>query len=78
MSEWFNNLNIKDKDMLLRIIRASVEMSIFGFLCVLDGVTAIENGDRKGKLNLYYEKEGSQQLLNDFEGEFLHDLFNAV
>jgi hypothetical protein len=49
---------------------------VFGFLCVLDGVSAIEDGEVKGKLNLFYEKHGKQQLLNDPQEEYLHDIFN--
>ena len=48
---------------------------IFGFLCVLDGVRIIEDSEEKGKLLLYYEKNGNRQLLNDPKEEYLHDQF---
>ena len=75
MSEWYNNIGDNDKAILLQIIRESVETSIFGFLCVLDGVRIIEDSDEKGKLLLYYEKNGNRQLLNDPNEEYLHDQF---
>ena len=40
-------------------------MAVFGFLCVLDGVRAIEDTEVKGQLKLYYEKENKSVLLND-------------
>ena len=39
MSDWYNNLNDGDKYMVIKIIRESVDMSIFSFLCVIDGVS---------------------------------------
>lgn len=76
MSIWYNNLTDEDKNMLTRVIKEAVETSVFGFLCVLDGVRPIEDGEEKGKLNLFYEKKGKQFLLNDLEEEYLHDIFN--
>jgi hypothetical protein len=62
--------------MVLEIVKESVETSVFGFLCVLDGVRAIEDDEIKGRLDLFYDKAGNQQLLNNPEEEYLHDLFN--
>ncbi len=76
MSVFFKNLNEKDKSMVMEIVRESVETSVFGFLCVLDGVRAIEDSEIKGTLNLKFEKGNIQQLINDPEKEYLHSLFN--
>jgi hypothetical protein len=78
MSEWYNNLNDGSKSMVIKIIRESVELGIFSFLCVLDGVSAIENGPEKGVLKLIFDRNGQQILINDPKQDFLHDLFNAV
>jgi len=72
-SEWYNKLNNNDKQILIQIITESIDTAVFGFLCVLDGVRAIENGE-KGKFKLYYEKAGEQTFLNDDHSEMLHDL----
>ena len=56
LSNWYNNLTETDKEMVLKVVEKTIEMAVFGFLCVLDGVRAIENGRDKGKLNLYYNK----------------------
>ncbi len=77
MSIWYNQLNENDKTVVGQIIKESVEAAVFHFLCVLDGVAAIEN-ENKGELKLYYENGNIQKLLNDPEMEFLHDLFNVT
>lgn len=74
LSEWFNNNTDENKKKILEVIKLSVESSVFGFLCVLDGVRAIEKTQDKGHLVLYFEKDGIRELLNDPEGDFLHDL----
>jgi len=74
LSRWYNNLNDSDKGMVLSVIREAVDTSVFGFLCVIDGVRAIENGNDKGRLSLYYENKQGKILLNDFDEEFLHDM----
>ena len=75
MSKWFNGLNDAEKKMVTGLIKESVEISVFGFLCLLDGVTAIEDTEAKGKLELFYEKGVNRVLLNDPKQEYLHNLF---
>ncbi len=60
--------------MLFRVTKEVIDTTIFGFFCILDGVTAIEDGTDKGKLNLYYEKDGKKLLLNNPDEDYLHDL----
>lgn len=76
MSSWYNGMSESDKIVVDMIVKESVETTVFGFLCVLDGVAAIEDDEIKGRLELYYEKNGIKQLLNDPDREYLHDLFN--
>ena len=76
-SGWFNNLSDEDKDMVMEIAGESVKFSVFGFLCVLDGVRAIEDEEDKGILKLFFEKDGNSALINDPGKEFLHDLYNS-
>ena len=44
---------------------------------MLDGVSAIDSGENKGHLELYYVKDGKKELLNEFDNEFLHDMYNT-
>jgi hypothetical protein len=53
-----------------------VDRAIFGFLCVLDGVRAIEGARDKGRLVLFYDRE-SRVLLNNPDDEYLHDIYNS-
>jgi len=47
-SQWYNRLNNEDRIMVLKIIKEAVETSVFGFLCVLNVVRAIESTEAKG------------------------------
>ena len=78
LSNWFKTLSEDDKKWLRQIIKDTASSSVFSFLCVLDGVKAIEAGGNKGKLLLYYERDGEQTLINDFDKELLHDIYNSL
>lgn len=75
ISNWYNDLSKDDKSVILKIVKYAVEMSVFGFLCVLDGVAAIEGYGEKGKLDLYFKKGNENVILNGPDQEYLHDLF---
>src|SRR5258708_39677529 len=72
-SKWFNSLSESDKEILSSIILDVADRAVFGFLCVLDGVRAIEDGSDRGHLELRHVKTNSI-LLNSSEGEMLHEL----
>lgn len=72
-SKFYNNLPDNDKRVIIQIIKESVLTGVWGLFCVLDGVRSIENND-KGKLTLYYEKDGVKTILNDPQNELLHEL----
>ena len=78
LSDWYHSLENKDKDMITRVIKETTYMAVFGFLCVLDGVTAIGGTGDKGELLLHFKKNGNSNLINDPDKEYLHDLFKAV
>ena len=73
-SDWYNALDDNQKRMVSSVILDAVDRAVFGFLCVIDGVRAIENGEKKGALELRYVNDGSV-LLNTPDGEMLHDLW---
>ena len=72
-SNWYNMLDESDKEMVVKIIDQSARIAVFGFLNVLDGSRAIEDGEN-GILKLYYEKYGRETLLNDPDRPPLHEL----
>lgn len=73
-SSFYNNLTEAQKVDLKKILAETAEMALFGLFCVLDGVRAIEDGEEKGNLELWYRNGETTLLLNDPNNEFLHDL----
>ena len=78
LAKWYATLAESDKEQVRKALREAAELAVFSFLCVLDGVSAIENGPEKGDLRLTYIKTGAEMLLNDPSQEFLHDLYNTL
>lgn len=74
MSDFYLSLSQEQKDILKNIIRNTSEMTLFGLFCVLDGVRAIESGEDKGLLELWYRKGDYTLLINNEDEDFLHDL----
>ena len=52
MSKWFNDLSNEDKIIVQDILHEGINMSVFGFFCLLDGVR-LQN-EYKGKIEIYY------------------------
>lgn len=78
LSNWFKGLSEEDKERLRELIKDSANSAVFGFLCAIDGVRSIDNPGDKGRLLLYYEKNGDRVLLNDPDQDFLHDIYNSL
>lgn len=76
MSAFYHTASGEQKEMINQIIRLAVDNAAFGFLCVLDGVRAIEDGEQKGELSLVWRKDDETVVLNQ-DGD-LHDYYNAV
>jgi len=70
-------LDTPNKEWLQEIIKLAVGESIFGILCVIDGVRQIESTLEKGELFLEFRKNGETIRLNDPNQEYLHDIFNS-
>jgi hypothetical protein len=75
-SEWFRSLDSNHRRLLLAVIAGAVDQTVFGILCVLDGVRAVESGQKKGRLELRYVGEATV-LINSQEEPMLHDLYDA-
>lgn len=72
---WYNQLSDKLKRYLIDLIREGANSAVFGFLCILDGVRAIDNEVDKGSLELYYKNHSNTILLNNQKKDYLHDIF---
>jgi hypothetical protein len=78
-SDWYHSLAETDKVMVQAVIRDAAHAATFGFLCVLDGVSAIEPSGPKGELQLIYRApDGGDVTLNGEGHEDLHDILNAI
>lgn len=73
-SAWFKGLNETDREMVSKLITEAVHESVFGFLCILDGVRLITDSGESNNLQLFHN--GVQ--LNDISGEFLHDIYKSI
>jgi len=78
LSQWFNALPEVDKERVREVAVMSSHGAVFGFLAVLDGVRAIEDGADRGSLELRHIKGEDSTLLNDPSGPLLHDLLNQT
>jgi hypothetical protein len=78
LSQWYGNLPDSDRASVDAAMREAAELAVFSFLCVLDGVSAIEDGPEKGELALHYIKRGENLRLNDPADESLHDAYNGL
>jgi hypothetical protein len=78
LSTYFNKFNDGDKKIIEEIIELSAMLSTFNFLSVIDGVISIDSSEENGTLELRYRKNTESILLNEPEGEFLHDLLPKV
>jgi hypothetical protein len=76
LAAWFNQLPETEAEMVLRAVSVAVDVSVFGFLCVLDGARAIESGEDKGEIRLIYVKREEEDRLNGRGGFDLHDIFH--
>jgi hypothetical protein len=79
LSEWYNSLDDISKDMVLNVAKEALHTAIFGFFCILDGVSTIEEMGEKGEFRLtYISPAGEETIINDEESEYLHNLLNSL
>lgn len=77
ISRFYNGLNDVDKKIFQEALELAVGQSIDNFLCILDGSLAIESGEKKGDLELFYNDGENRTRLNDPEGNPLSDIFGS-
>ena len=77
LSSWYCALPPADRDRVLDVVRGAIDLTVFGFLCVLDGARAIESSVPKGELQLSYVDGGATRL-NGLDSPPLHELYRPV
>lgn len=76
LSVFYNKQSDDDKELINRIIKMAADDALFGILCVIDGVRAIEDDEDKGELVLTYQKNNESLVILN-ENKNLHDIYNA-
>jgi hypothetical protein len=72
--KWFNALDSQSRYLLQSCIRDAINDTIFGMLCALDGVRAINDCSSEGHLELHYVTDTSTLLCSP-DGPPLHEFF---
>lgn len=62
LSAWFNQLWEADQQAVAEVASMSAQRAVFGFLCVLDGVRVIEDGEHCGEFELNYVQQGQANV----------------
>lgn len=78
ISTWYNSLSAEDKEMTKKVAQMTLDQGIHNFLCVLDGVTVLDDQYKGGSFALSFRSEGKEITINDKRDDFeeLHDIYN--
>jgi hypothetical protein len=75
LSQWFNDLDVLDREMVAEAVALAAEQTTYNVLLVLDGSLAIVSAQDQGQLELFYVDAEGRTRLNDPDGEELTALF---
>ncbi len=76
LSEWFKALPVRDREFVIAAMRQASGATLFGVLCVIDGVRVIEPSGEKSEFHLTAIRNGVESQISPSE-TFLHDLIRA-
>jgi hypothetical protein len=76
LSQWFVALPSSDRELVVRAMREAADATLFGVLCVIDGVRTIESGTEKSRFTLSAERGGSVSVISPTD-DFLHDIYRS-
>lgn len=76
LSNFYNTQTDEVKGFINKIIKRTADDTLFGMLCVIDGVRAIEDDENKGELVLSYHKDNQSSVVLNADKD-LHDIYNA-
>jgi hypothetical protein len=76
LSQWYNALPESDKNRVREVITLAVHGSIFGLLCVIDGVQVVESSAEKSDFELHQVREGARNVING-NNISLHDIYQS-
>jgi len=76
-ASWYASLNQQDRANLKSVVELAVHSALFGLLCTLDGVRAVQ-ANPEHEFQLSSVEFGASTRLNTPEGEFLHDTYQGL
>lgn len=76
MSDWFRALDETSQQLVIQAMGYAADATLFGVLCVLDGVRTIEPPGEKSEFCLTARRAGVDSVLTHGEA-FLHDLLHS-
>lgn len=74
LSEFYNQQTSEGKQLINKIMKHVADDAVFGMLCIIDGVRAIEDGNKGNLVLSYLSANGASVSIN--ENKDLHDIFN--
>jgi len=79
LSLWFRRLPVPDQQMVTECVRDAAHSAVFGLLCVVDGVRAIDDPPHVELRLTATKTDGTTSTLASGFGTFeLHDEFNGL
>ena len=76
LSRWFLDLQPTDRDLVIRAMHEAADATLFGVLCVLDGVRTIEAHTAKSEFTVTAMRDGAVSVISPNDG-FLHDIYRS-
>lgn len=76
LSQWFLALQPSDRELVIRAMREAADATLFGVLCVIDGVRTIESDPVKSSFTLSAEQGDSVSVISPGD-DFLHDIYRS-
>jgi hypothetical protein len=76
VSQWFHTLKPADREVLKLALMDVADSTLFGVLCVIDGVRSVEDTNEKSEFTLTATRKGEHSQISP-SGTFLHDLLRS-
>jgi hypothetical protein len=76
LSSWYNTLSSEQRQHTAAIMRLVADSTLFGVLCVLDGVRAVESTAQKSSFRVTATKGKVSSVLSP-GSVFLHDIYRG-
>ena len=76
LSNWYRGLSPDDQANVVAAMREAADSTLFGVLCVLDGVRVVEHQPVKSEFRLTATRNGLGSVISPGP-EYLHDILRA-